>query len=356
MAYEVSQMSKKVTIQDIADALGISRNTVSKAINNSEGIADSTKEKIIQKAVEMGYKQFSYVASIMNLVQDKEEGESEPNFAGEIALLTTMYIPNNHFGSLMMDKFQKEISQMGYTLSTHRVTDENIRTKTFPRTFDPKRVSGILCMEIFDYDYGMMICSSGLPVLFVDGPAKSGGHILPCDLLMMDNIAPISDFTHSMIQRGFTKIGFIGDYKHCESFYERYNGFISAMQYAGLKVDKRFLVPTMVGDISGLADFLENMDEMPEVFICANDFVAIDAMQILYQKDRSLRKKVRFLGFDDTHESRIFYPSLSTVHIHSQAMAYSAVQLLMSRMKEPSMERRLLIVATDLVLRDSTEF
>ena len=48
---------KRVTIQDIADALGVSRNTVSKAINNSDGLAEATREKILQKAVEMGYKQ-----------------------------------------------------------------------------------------------------------------------------------------------------------------------------------------------------------------------------------------------------------------------------------------------------------
>ena len=55
---------KKVTNQDIADALGVSRNTVSKAINNSDGLADATREKILQKAVEMGYKQFSYVTPL----------------------------------------------------------------------------------------------------------------------------------------------------------------------------------------------------------------------------------------------------------------------------------------------------
>ena len=62
-------MKQKVTIQDIADALGISRNTVSKAINNSEGLADSTREKILQKAVEMGYKQFSYVQNVAELTK-----------------------------------------------------------------------------------------------------------------------------------------------------------------------------------------------------------------------------------------------------------------------------------------------
>ena len=59
-------MKKKVTIQDIADALGISRNTVSKAINNSEGLAEATREKILQKAVEMGYKQFSYFSTFIS--------------------------------------------------------------------------------------------------------------------------------------------------------------------------------------------------------------------------------------------------------------------------------------------------
>ena len=58
---------KKVTIQDIADELGVSRNTVSKAINNAEGLAEATRARILQKAVEMGYKQFSYIREQANL-------------------------------------------------------------------------------------------------------------------------------------------------------------------------------------------------------------------------------------------------------------------------------------------------
>ena len=54
-------MASKVTIQDIADALGLSRNTVSKAINNTGVLADATRDRILAKAVEMGYKQFSYI-------------------------------------------------------------------------------------------------------------------------------------------------------------------------------------------------------------------------------------------------------------------------------------------------------
>ena len=80
-------MKKKVTIQDIADALGISRNTVSKAINNSDGLADATREKILQKAVEMGYKQFSYVSAFSRQSAAETGGNPEPpGSASEVAL------------------------------------------------------------------------------------------------------------------------------------------------------------------------------------------------------------------------------------------------------------------------------
>lgn len=57
-------MANRVTVQDIADALGISRNTVSKAINNSPGLSAATRDKVLQKAAEMGYKQFSYLTMV----------------------------------------------------------------------------------------------------------------------------------------------------------------------------------------------------------------------------------------------------------------------------------------------------
>ena len=49
-------MAERITIQDIADALGLSRNTVSKAINNTGILADATREKVLKKAIELGYK------------------------------------------------------------------------------------------------------------------------------------------------------------------------------------------------------------------------------------------------------------------------------------------------------------
>lgn len=350
---EDQYMKQKVTIQDIADALGMSRNTVSKAINNSEGIAEATRDKILEKAVEMGYKQFSYVASMTSIGTSKKAKQEE---SGEISLFTTISLSNSHFASLFMDNIHEEITQMGYTLSVHRISRENIKNRSLPRTFSQERSKGIICIEVFDPRYCDMISELGIPVLFVDGPARKNERSVNGDQLLMDNYTEITHFVNLMIERGLTKIGFIGDYEHCQSFWERYCAYRLAMISAGIEINEHYVINTKDKDTDSLADLLENLKDIPDVYICANDFVAIDAIQLLILSHKNILKKTRFLGFDDSHESRIFHPALSTVHIHSQSMAFSALHLLMTRIKEPTMEYRTIYVATDLVLRESTEF
>ena len=220
---------KKVTIQDIADALGISRNTVSKPINNSDGLADATREKILQKAVEMGYKQFSYVASLSgNSIPRLVPADSSEcaMAASEIALFTTkLSMMSNHFAVPMLDRLKHELSQLGYTLNIYKVDCENLAQHTLPASFAIERAGAILCIEMFDQAYGEMLCGLGLPLLFIDGPHKRFGDSLPADQLYMDNTTGITRLVHEMLRKGKRKIGFIGDYEHCQSFFERYTAF-----------------------------------------------------------------------------------------------------------------------------------
>ena len=109
------------------------------------------------------------------------------------------------------------------------------------------------------------------------------------------------------------------------------------------------------------ADYLEYLDErfqklprLPEVFLCANDFIALDALQVLKKLGYGVPDDVWLCGFDDSPESKIVTPSLTTIHIHSQIMGFSAVNLLMSRISEPYLNYRTVHTETDLIYRDST--
>ncbi|MBQ3371071.1 MAG: LacI family DNA-binding transcriptional regulator [Mogibacterium sp.] len=348
-------MKKKVTIQDIADALGVSRNTVSKAINNSDGLADSTREKILQKAVEMGYKQFSYINTLANSspynINNNNDYGSSLN-KGEIALFTTVFLTLSHFTSVMLDKLQRELSQLGYTLNTHRVTPENIAEGTLPITFSKDRSSAIICIEMFNREYDEMVCNLGIPILFVDGPTKREGLNLPADQLYMENTVEITRFVNDMLMKGKKRIGFIGDYDHCQSFFERYTAYRCAMLMADCQVDEQYIIKS--NSVEYIKEKLSKMKSLPDVFICANDFIADDSITILKAFGKRIPDDVLFCGFDDAPESRSMSPKLTTIHIHTQIMAYSAVHLLLSRIQEPSLDYRIIYTETELIYREST--
>ncbi len=346
-------MKKRVTIQDIADALGISRNTVSKAFNNSDGLAEATREKILQKAIEMGYKQFSYVRDFAEraYMNESETDISSPGFKGEIAFLSPVFITTSHFGSLMLDCFQRELLSLGYTLNTHRVSPENLRNRTMPVTFVREHVKGIICLEMFDRGYDEMLCGIGIPTLFVDTPVKNDGWTLNSDQLYMENTTGILKLVTGMIQIGKKRIGFIGDYEHCQSFFERYMAFRGAMLMANVPVNDKWIIKD--NQLPDMDRYFEKLRELPDLFICANDFVALHAMKALQDIKKSIPEDVMIAGFDDAPESRLLQPPLTTVHIHAEIMAYTATQLLISRIEEPTLNFRTVHTETELIYRES---
>lgn len=354
-------MGTRITIQDIADELGISRNTVSKAINNTGILADATRDKVLKKAMEMGYKQFSYVttarsvSSVLSVPVPKEKTE--------IAVFLTNFVGGNHFATVMLDKFQKELAGLGYSLTTHRILTEELENMKLPASFFHERTAGIICIEMFDYKYDQMLCGLGLPILFVDAPVTCLKKPLEADLLCMDNQSGIYQFVKEMADRGKTKIGFIGEHMHCQSFFERYTAYRDAMHILSLPCPDEYsitgnkkgaLYPKKDDYLEFLSERLTALTHLPEVFICANDFVALDALQVFRKLGYSVPDDIYLCGFDDSPESRIVTPPLTTIHIHSQIMGFSAVNLLMSRINEPSLNYRTMHTETDLIYREST--
>ncbi len=347
-------MGGRVTIQDIADELGLSRNTVSKALNDSEGIAEATRKRIIEKAIEMGYRQFAFT----NLSKEYLASRGlQPSVAAagdktEIAFFSTAFISTQHFASLMLDAFQREISRLGYTLNAHRITPDDLENLILPMTFDKSRVAGIICVEVFDHPYAEMLCDLGIPTLFVDSPARMHGEVLRSDELLMDNCTQSARLINEMIDAGVTEIGFVGNWKHCQSFLERYAIFRSVMGLADLPVNKKWTIRENYAD--GMKAKIAKLDKLPKLFFCANDFVALELFQALRELGYDVPRDVAVAGFDDAAESRRCVPALTTIHIHTQIMAFTAVSLLCSRIKEPWLDFRRVYTQTDLIYRDST--
>ena len=352
-------MAERVTMQDIANALGVSRNTVSKAINNTGLLADSTREKVLKKAIEMGYKQFSY----MKAADQPEAKLPFGGAVGEIALLTMCFTGNSNYISIMLDQFQKEFSQWGYGFTIHRVREEDEENLRLPSSFDREKVSGIICIESFDNKYCSMLCELKIPILFVDTPVTGMGEPLKADAVYPESQSAIYEFIREMVHRGKRQIGFIGEYMHCQSFFERYMGYRNALYLLNLPFREEYCV---IGNQEGVkrqgtAEYqeylmkrLSKLKVLPEVLICANDYVAFDVLCVFKKLGILVPQDVWICGFDDTVESKIITPSLTTIHIHSHVMGDSAAYLLISRIKEPDLNFRTIHAQTSLVYREST--
>ena len=352
-------MSGRVTMQDIADSLGLSRNTVSKAFNNTGVIAESTKDLILRKAAEMGYKNSvgSAMPNAIPIASDKKE----------IAMLTC-YIPGgSHFAVTTIDRIQQNLSSCGYSLTFYRVTQSELMDLRLPGSFSLDKVAAIFCMELFNYEYCEMLCSLPIPLLFIDTPVKPGRSPLTADTLFMENQAGIYSFVSQIAEKGKKSVGFVGDMLHCRSFFERASACITAAAVFGLEPAQQYSIPTFppskmqlqpanyVTYADMLYSALQNFSKLPDAFICANDFIAINLISSLRRMDIYCPADILVMGFDDSPESRYHAPALTTVHIHTQVMGDIASELILNRIADQTREPRTVYVPTELILRESTQ-
>ena len=349
-------MATRVTIQDIASELQLSRNTVSKAINNTGVLADATREKILRKAAEMGYKQFAYLPLFQEDTAKAAEHSILPSDKREIAMLTTQFLSSSHFSSMMLDRFQSEIDHLHSGMTIHRISPIELKEKKLPSSLDIQRTAGIICFEVFDYDYAQMLCDLDVPLLFVDTPVMDMRPPLKADRLYMENRIEIQNAVAHMVQRGKKRISFAGDKNHCQSFFERYMAYKDAMEYFGLTEGlSTCAMPSGQQNYPvSLYETIRRFKTMPDAFVCANDFVAMDLVKALNELGYSVPDDIWVCGFDDSQEASYFAPRLTSIHIHEQIMGYTAANLLMTRIEEPSLNYRTVYTETNLVLREST--
>ena len=349
-------MTTKVTIQDIANELQLSRNTVSKAINNTGVLADATREKILRKAAEMGYKQFAYLPLFQEGAAKTAGLSILPSDKREIAMLTTQFLSSSHFSSMMLDRFQSEIDHLHSGMTIHRISPIELKEKKLPSSLNIQRTAGIICFEVFDYDYAQMLCDLDVPLLFVDTPVMDMRPPLKADRLYMENRIEIQNAVAHMVQRGKKRISFAGDKNHCQSFFERYMAYKDAMEYFGLTEGlSTCAMPSGQQNYPvSLYETIRRFKTMPDAFVCANDFVAMDLVKALNELGYSVPDDIWVCGFDDSQEASYFAPRLTSIHIHGQIMGYTAANLLMTRIEEPSLNYRTVYTETNLILREST--
>lgn len=335
-------------MQDIANACGLSRNTVSKIFNGRGAVPDSTREFVLAKAQELGYYQ---------QIGETDTPPVQKNSSQNIALLTHSKPLNHSFGSLFITNFTDQICRSGYNLKIFEISDQEYSEKALPSHFVLDDVSGIVAIELFDRKYTQMLCDLGIPVLLIDSYTRAPSDLMRCDVVYMENYASSIALTSRMIDAGAKRIGFVGDVNHCSSFRERWNGYRAALVDADLHLDRDVCIladdSEPYGEIDWMLEKLNAMPRIPDGFVCANDFIAIRVMQALQKKGLSVPKDVMVTGFDGSPEAEVVYPPLTTAQIPSADIGRLSADILLRRITFPRLPYCCTFIKTTPVWRES---
>lgn len=338
---------RRITMQDIADSCGLSRNTVSKIFNGRGTVPEATRRRVLEKAQELGYHQILVEESV----------QSEPR--NQHVVLFTRHMPTDyHFGTIFMPAFAGQLSRAGYTLMMYELSPEDLQLGRLPAQISLEQTAGILGIELFDQNYLKVLCELGLPSIFVDANAGANTSLLEYDMISMENVASTIALTEHVISVGAKWIGFVGDADHCNSFHERWMGFCSALENAGIPLDKGLCILDADGpqysDPAWLIEQLRKMPALPDALICANDFIAIHLMTALKQMGVAIPGRIMVAGFDGTPQAAVVEPSLTTVQIPSADIGRLAADMLLERIENPDRPYRCTYIKSTPIWRDST--
>ena len=319
---------KRITMQDIADACGLSRNTVSKAFNGRGTVPEGTRRLILQTARTLGYGRFP-----------EGTAESAPQGSRNVALLSQHKLLSHNFGAFFISSFTDAICRAGYRMTLYEVSAAEIAAKKLPPHFDPADTAAVLCVELFDRSYLDMVCALGLPCVLVDGYAWAGKEIMTCDFVAMENYAAACALTRRMIAAGAKRLGFFGDKEHCSSFSERWIGYRAALSEAGLPFDEAICVldddASPYDDADWVLARLQTLPALPDGFVCANDFLAIQLITALRRLGVSVPEDVMVTGFDGSPAASVLEPKLTTAHFDSADIGRLSAAVLLDRIRHP---------------------
>lgn len=337
----------KVTIQDIADALNLSRNTVSKALNGQH-VPPKTKNLVLNAAIEMGYKSYDSIASADSVQTHKR-----------IAIVTSRFLLNINYYIYIMRGIELTLEDKDIELLQFTVTNATTFRK-LTNFLAESKIDGILCLELFKNSYIFDLIALGYPLVSLDFPAIALPVVGKFDIVMPESFRCTRAYCMQLIREtGCTSFGFVGDYLHCRSFYERFLGMREALFLENIPFEADYSIILSEDDLSyanpgALYEIVSKKQRLPECFVCANDAVAIALIEALKKLRKRVPKDCRVIGFDNVPESRNNEPALTTFNVDKIALGKRILSMLLERIEFPSEKNRTLFVESRLIIRQTT--
>lgn len=335
----------KVTIQEIAKELGLSRNTVSLALKGSDIVSPSTRQKVMEYAVQTGY-----------LKTQERGGEPErPEYR-----IIVLRRPNEAvFWDVIMKGMMTEAREQNCLIQTAIVLEEDIERKRFPVGFGDG-ADALVFLNVFPEEYVKMLLQNRKPGIFLDYAVEFSGSTMLGDMIKSEGIRSVQHITRSLISQGLRRIEFFSsfDVEECQTVNDRLIGYQRAMEEAGLPMttmkDLQILNRRSVYTPEDLAEIVKERQVLPDAFVCSNDVIAERLITVLREKGFRVPEDVAVTGFDN-EERRSLAAFITTSDFNAEWLGRRLVFQALWRISHPNAPFEEIVVGSRVLFRRSSE-
>lgn len=326
------------TINDVAKHAGVSVATVSRVINGNAKVSPETITKVKQAIAELDYR---------------------PNLLGRALRKTRserilVLLPNiaNPFYAEIVKGIEDVANKNGYSIMLCNTDSDLDREKKYIKMLKSHLADGAILMASELTSEELTELSQEIPIIQCC-EYKVG---LPITHVSIDNEMAAFKAVNHLIGLGHKRIAFIGANNQFLSSTLRKEGYIRALEEAGIDYNPAYCG---YGDYSYKSGFrvmkyLLSLDPRPTAVFCISDLMAVGAIRSAMEENLHVPEDLAVCGFDNVYFARMFKPTLTTVSQPMYDLGCVAMEVLLKAIESKDLETMHYILEHELIVREST--
>jgi len=329
----------QVTMRDVAREVGVSVNTVSRALAGKPDVNPQTRARVLEVAERLGYRPNRLARGLRS------------NKTGTIGVIVTD-IANPFFGALVKG-VEKAARARDYSIILQDTDEDYEREKEAIQVMLAERVDGLLITPVQTRTETIEeLKECGLPFVLL------GRHFddIETDYVVTDDVEGGFLATEHLIKLGHRRIAMINGPLHISSAKERFQGYRKALDRSGVKLDESIVSSGAITMDDGyrVSKSLLTRRNRPTAIFAYSDFVAFGVMKAVREVGFHLPDDVAVVGYDDVQLSSCLEVPLTTVRIPTEELGRKATELLVKKMNHELDKALVCLLKAELIVRQST--
>ena len=307
---------RRTSLKDLADHLGVSVATVSRALRNSHEVGEEMTRKVKELAKQLNYRPNPFAQSLR---------KEAPRVIGVI-------VPNlvTHYYAAVLDGIEDYASKQGYSVISANSHEDHTCEERALDNFLNMHVEGIiacLAQDTVDYSHFEQLHDMGIPLVFF---ARCCLEDKFSQVVANGDVAA-QEATQHMIETGSKRIAFIGGPNNLDMVRRRKHGYLEALRENHITIDRHLVVCDKIDFEVARNNTLRLLEgpNPPDAILAFNDIITYAAFDAIKAKGLRIPEDVAIIGFTDGDAAAFVTPRLTAIMDKAHEQGAKACELLM---------------------------